>query len=345
MLNKFFNKLVTASVLGLSLLPVQAVQAMTIMTSPTDQLIDNVIAADAVDFSANVDFETKNEELDQPIKMHLDFDGAFDSNDNGTIDLGFWSSDQNGDFHQAGGSAKMTADNLYFTDNQTDWYFIENTISTYVAETDTTSADTEELKTGLQELFDQDVIEYHAETVEFINKKLTMRYAYQINKDRLADYLLAEGVITQEQFDQERSVTNDQVTVDGQFWVDTVEMLPVMITLNVNVNSDETSYTKFEASILFNSFNEDVEIEVPSRATSFDGFVPDQSTNLLISSLENTTSSVDSDGDGLTDTEELGTWNTNPFNSDSDGDGYPDNTEVTHGYNPNGTGRLIITTM
>lgn len=48
----------------------------------------------------------------------------------------------------------------------------------------------------------------------------------------------------------------------------------------------------------------------------------------------------DTDGDGLTDGEEVMRWGTNPTNADTDGDGYPDGEEVKGGYNPNGPGRL-----
>lgn len=47
----------------------------------------------------------------------------------------------------------------------------------------------------------------------------------------------------------------------------------------------------------------------------------------------------DTDGDGLTDTEEV-TYGTDPENSDTDGDTYLDGDEVAAGYDPNGPGRL-----
>ena len=43
---------------------------------------------------------------------------------------------------------------------------------------------------------------------------------------------------------------------------------------------------------------------------------------------------VDTDGDGLTDKQEIETYLTNPAKSDTDGDGYPDGTEVAGGYDP-----------
>lgn len=56
------------------------------------------------------------------------------------------------------------------------------------------------------------------------------------------------------------------------------------------------------------------------------------------------TSGVDTDSDGLTDTEETIVFSTNPNLPDSDSDGFLDGNEVYHGYNPNGTapGTLIL---
>lgn len=49
----------------------------------------------------------------------------------------------------------------------------------------------------------------------------------------------------------------------------------------------------------------------------------------------------DTDGDGLTDGDEVIIWKTNPLQIDTDGDGFPDGEEVRNGYNPLGRGRLI----
>lgn len=50
---------------------------------------------------------------------------------------------------------------------------------------------------------------------------------------------------------------------------------------------------------------------------------------------------ADSDGDGLTDGEEVITWKTYPLNPDSDGDTHMDGKEVANGYNPLGPGKLV----
>jgi len=49
---------------------------------------------------------------------------------------------------------------------------------------------------------------------------------------------------------------------------------------------------------------------------------------------------IDSDGDGLSDWEEIHVFGTDPFDEDTDGDGMNDGEEVFLGRNPNGTGYL-----
>ena len=49
----------------------------------------------------------------------------------------------------------------------------------------------------------------------------------------------------------------------------------------------------------------------------------------------------DSDGDGLSDGEEVVIWGTEPLNPDTDNDGYEDGEEIKAGYNPKGVGKLF----
>ncbi len=43
---------------------------------------------------------------------------------------------------------------------------------------------------------------------------------------------------------------------------------------------------------------------------------------------------LDSDGDGLTDTQEINIYHTDPHHKDTDGDGYSDKAEIDAGYDP-----------
>lgn len=49
----------------------------------------------------------------------------------------------------------------------------------------------------------------------------------------------------------------------------------------------------------------------------------------------------DSDGDELSDGDEVLVWKTSPLNPDTDGDKYQDGAEVKNGYNPAGTGKIF----
>jgi len=50
----------------------------------------------------------------------------------------------------------------------------------------------------------------------------------------------------------------------------------------------------------------------------------------------------DTDGDGLSDYDEVVYWKTDPLKADTDGDSYSDGQEVKAGYNPLGAGKLTI---
>ena len=50
---------------------------------------------------------------------------------------------------------------------------------------------------------------------------------------------------------------------------------------------------------------------------------------------------ADSDEDGLFDREESVIYQSNPLQFDTDGDGYSDGQEVQNGYSPVGPGRLL----
>lgn len=51
---------------------------------------------------------------------------------------------------------------------------------------------------------------------------------------------------------------------------------------------------------------------------------------------------ADTDSDGLGDREEVKVYDTNPRKADTDGDTFLDGQEVSGGYNPNGEGRLFV---
>ncbi len=79
-------------------------------------------------------------------------------------------------------------------------------------------------------------------------------------------------------------------------------------------------------------------IEPPSVVidTDGDGLTDEEEVVLGTDPLE-----ADTDGDGLFDGEETATYQTDPLNPDSDGDTFLDGQEVRNGYSPKGTGKLF----
>jgi len=73
----------------------------------------------------------------------------------------------------------------------------------------------------------------------------------------------------------------------------------------------------------------------PAIDTDGDGLTDSEEAILKTNPLK-----VDSDDDGLTDFQEVKIYFTNPNNPDTDGDGYSDGAEIKSGYNPNGPGKL-----
>lgn len=70
--------------------------------------------------------------------------------------------------------------------------------------------------------------------------------------------------------------------------------------------------------------------------TDGDGLTDEEEVGLGTDPLE-----ADTDGDGLFDGEETATYQTDPLNPDSDGDTFLDGQEVRNGYSPKGSGKLF----
>jgi len=348
------KKLLILPLIALLLAPALPAHALSMLSDPTGELIDNIENAESVDFNMDLDFETKSENMEYPVSIHVDYDGVWDTQDTGSFDLAFLTSDQYGESHESEGSIVLTPDRVYFSETDDEWYFIEQTVSTLVSdenrdlELTPTDLFAEEdswqgldnFETFMQTMFEHGVIEYDTEAAEFIDGTLAVRYAYELNGDNLADYLVEYAYITEQEAVGMRTFLNENITVSGNFWIDTVEMLPVMFTLNIASNPSEMSYTTFEFSVVFNSFNESVDVDAPEDAIDFDNYESGDTQDLIMSSFSDTVVNIDTDGDGVTDEEEVTVWDSNIFDSDSDGDGYDDNTEIDNGYNPNGIGLL-----
>lgn len=116
-------------------------------------------------------------------------------------------------------------------------------------------------------------------------------------------------------------------------------IVPTTTQNNVPVNEVVTPTTTTEVSSDSTSTDSRILFGEPVLDTDSDGLddsvEKEVGTNML---------AWDSDGDTLSDGDEVLTWKTNPLKADTDGDTYEDAAEIKNGYNPNGEGRLFAVT-
>jgi len=142
----------------------------------------------------------------------------------------------------------------------------------------------------------------------------------------------------------------------GKLLIGKKDLLPRRISFDlITKTADKTKVLwKTSQTVSFSNFNQSVQIEVPTSTKTMEE-VFGEFSSMLSSSLKNDNLSnigesvlstdpranIDSDGDGLSDLGEdlLGT---DPNQADTDGDGFADGEELEKGYNPNGSGKLLI---
>ena len=107
-------------------------------------------------------------------------------------------------------------------------------------------------------------------------------------------------------------------------------------TVNNTTNTTQTSTTTIDTTNSATSTDSRILFGEPVLDTDSDGLDDsverERGTNML---------AWDSDGDTLSDGDEVLTWKTDPLKADTDGDTYEDASEIKNGYNPNGPGKLF----
>lgn len=91
-----------------------------------------------------------------------------------------------------------------------------------------------------------------------------------------------------------------------------------------------------ETPVVVSTTLDDTILEGQPLDTDADGLTDDQEKEKRTDPL-----SWDTDGDLLSDGDEVNTWETNPLVADTDGDTYKDGEEIRNGYNPKGPGKLF----
>ncbi len=167
------------------------------------------------------------------------------------------------------------------------------------------------------------------------------------------------------------------IAPEGEIWIGKDDLLPYKISLNFVIPETGDSKASGNISIVLSAknYNKPVAVEVPAPVKTteeimsgfmrglggFDsGNTPPSPASIGLEqelgngpSLDTSSSSpvvepvidpnqnLDSDNDGLNNSEEISQYKTDPNNPDTDGDGFKDGDEVKNGYNPNGSGKLL----
>lgn len=348
MVKNSLKTLVIAFVATFISVPPSAAHAEMWLDGPSPELVfENMSAAESVDMNVDIDMSTTTPDLDHPVSAHIGIDTVTDGNRNAQFAYEFWSTDPSGDFEDTEGTFTIVNNALYFSQDGKTWYSLTDEISVSESDRDDASDQAEEMASAIETLVEEGVVSYRYESVDHINGKTTMRYGYTVDMDRLVDTM--EGDREIENLSNELSETSDMaefreyltnhVTMSGQVWIDTSEMLPVMFTSNITIAGNASSVTTIDVSVLFNSFNESATIVAPTSYTTLTDNRLSETAAFAVDRIGDVFAVADIDGDGLSNDEE-GTWHSNPFRTDTDDDGYLDETEVVNGYNPNGTGKL-----
>ena len=197
---------------------------------------------------------------------------------------------------------------------------------------------------------------------EIINGDDSYQYKFIFNPDGLKALKAEMLTISKDEkfylfdlVDSEDDNENKAELVEGKIWIGKKDLLPRQISVDLIIRSADNTkiLAKHYQTISLSNFNQPLVIDEPSPAKnwseilkSFPPIIPGfdigvNSTTTLSMDAEHF-STIDSDNDGLSDGDEFSVYGTDRFNSDTDGDSYLDGDEVKGGYNPNGSGKLLI---
>lgn len=112
------------------------------------------------------------------------------------------------------------------------------------------------------------------------------------------------------------------------------EVSPVNENINVPVNANTTEQINAPVNVPPSVINTTTTTSLTD--TDGDGLTDEEEVKYGTDPLK-----ADTDGDSLTDYEEIMIWKTDPLKADTDGDGFDDGVEVKNGFNPLGAGKLL----
>ena len=253
-----------------------------------------------------------------------------------------------------------------------------NLISTDMA----SSSLLEEKKKKLEKLLtNKDLFQISAELEdEIIDGNNSYHYQLNISDENQYNLIIAIlGIINDEKVSEEEETKIKESLKKKDFpgldlWVSKKDYLPTKISFKGRTKDDEGNITgEINLSLFLKNYNQTMKIEAPESSKSFqevftqvvNDFMGEGNNSISWSdneiltgepgdemfteepgqedSIEYMFSDTDSDGDGLSDQEEM-FLGTDLNKADTDDDGYPDGAEIEAGYNPLGEGKFMMPT-
>lgn len=253
-----------------------------------------------------------------------------------------------------------------------------NLISTDMA----SSSLLEEKKEKLEKLLtNKDLFEISAELEdESIDGNNSYHYLLNISDENQYNLIVAIlGIISDEKVSEAEETKIKESLKKKDFsgldlWVSKKDYLPTKISFKGSRKDENGKITgEINLSLLLKNYNQTIKIEAPESSKSFqevftqvvNNFLGEDNNNISWSddeiltgepgdemfteepgqedSIEYMFSDTDSDGDGLSDQEEM-FLGTDLNKADTDDDGYPDGAEIEAGYNPLGEGKFMMPT-
>ena len=137
-----------------------------------------------------------------------------------------------------------------------------------------------------------------------------------------------------------KTVTQNSTTTTTQITTDTSVSQSPTTNTQVPVNSSSTIETPNSANTTVSPIESSTSAVASTSAASMIDSDSDGLTDAEEAIYGTNPLVADTDGDGLSDYDEVKIYHTNPLVVDTDGDGYPDGVEVKSGHNPNGPGMM-----
>ena len=162
----------------------------------------------------------------------------------------------------------------------------------------------------------------------FINEDLTQNYEYILSKARI----IIKNENNQDIKNALFYIYHDNKEEIGKFSTGSLGFFDIYLPPGKYIIKEDTTGNSFKIFIEPQQLNK-------ITLSLFSGYADvDTGLNSMVNdSLYN----KDTDGDGLSDFEEIYFYKTNPYDQDTDSDGYFDNLEIKNGYDPNSIGKYL----